>query len=59
MSTLSTLKTKAAAQMATIHADVTSYISALETKVTTSRLWIAGGTAIGVIVGFLGSHLHR
>lgn len=50
MSKLDDLKTKAADKLATVHADVSAYVTALEAKVSGNRYTIYAIAALGIIV---------
>lgn len=56
---LADLKAAATAKLATVHADVSSYVSALDTSVKANKFWIAGGSAMGFILGYLVGHYIR
>lgn len=49
MSKLDDLKKAAEDKLATVHADVVAYVSALETKIATNKFWLYGGGAVLVL----------
>lgn len=58
MSKLEDLKAQAAAKLGSVHADVLTYISALESKATGSYWYLGGALVIGLAVGaYLGHKL--
>lgn len=58
MSKLQDLKKAAADKLATVPADVMTYVTALESKVKLNSGWIIGGFAVGLGIGwFIGRYL--